>query len=91
MVFACAGESAAPELAALTAAMATGYSQDLAELEAFAHGDYNGELHGALGGICSPRGSRLTSEDMAGLGLGAAGLDSPAPAAAAGTAAGPSQ
>jgi hypothetical protein len=90
MVPVSAGDSAAPELAALTAAMATGYSQDLDELEAFAHGDYNGELHGSLGGICSPRGTRRLSEDMAGLGLGGEGGQSPAAAATAG-AAGPSQ
>jgi len=56
-----AGEAAAPELDALTAAMATGFSQDLDELEAFAHGEYNGELHGALGEVCSPRSRAQTA------------------------------
>lgn len=52
-----AGDGAAPELAALTAAMSpSGYSQDLDELEAFAHGEIGAEeLHGSLRGVCSPR------------------------------------
>lgn len=62
----CLGDSAAPELAALTAAMSTGFSQNLDELEAFALGDYNGELHGALQEVCSPRGERRLSEGLGG-------------------------
>lgn len=81
--FLLAGDTAAPELAALTAAMESGYSQDLDELEAFAHGQYNGELHGSLGGICSPRGSRQPQDSMLGLGLGGEGSPAASPAASA--------
>lgn len=74
---AAAGDSAAPGLHDLTAAMEGGYSatlqQDLDELEAYGHGEYNGELHGGLGAVCSPRGSRRLSEGLAGLGVGAGG------------------
>lgn len=56
--------------------MSTGFSQDLDELEAFALGDYNGELHGALHEVCSPRGERPLSEGVTGLGLGGDGASS---------------
>jgi hypothetical protein len=65
----------------------SGYAQDLDELEAFAHGEYNGELHGALAEVCSPRSSRLQAglgEGMAGLQLGDEGQAAAAAAAAAG-------
>lgn len=74
---AAAGDSVAPGLHDLTAAMEGGYStyvqQDLDELEAYGHGEYNGELHGGLGAVCSPRGSRRLSEGLAGLGVGVGG------------------
>jgi hypothetical protein len=60
--------------------------QDLDELEAYGHGEYNGELHGGLGAVCSPRGSRRLSEGLAGGGGGAA-AEGGEQAAAAGEAA----
>jgi hypothetical protein len=52
----------------------SGYAQDLDELEAFAHGEYNGELHGALAEVCSPRSAERDRQQAAGLGEGLAGL-----------------